>query len=401
MNTRLFDVALSALLLLLLAPLLVAWAIYARVKQGQVFSVEPVIGLNRRSFQRLHFAAAPFGAEWAVLLNILAGHMAFAGPRPVSAEAADLAHIGRFRPGLCSPYRLQQRLGIAYDDEVASDVAFFSAQTVRGNLGLIARALIAFLLAGDHRQAPPPSLRLFGIEISNTTLNDTLDWIAQRIHTVQPGFVAFMNPDCLNIVYRHQAYREALSHAALILPDGIGIKLACRILGIALKANVNGTDLFPKLCERAVTEGFSLYLLGAKPGIAEAVAENMQARYPGLKIAGCQHGFFAQEETDSIIQNINAANADILLVAFGAPKQELWLAQHQNHLTPPVRLGVGGLFDFYSGRIPRAPQWMREVGMEWSWRLLQEPSRMWRRYILGNPLFLYRIWRQKQLEERV
>ena len=99
-----------------------------------------------------------------------------------------------------------------------------------------------------------------------------------------------------------------------------------------------------------------------------------------------------------MIETINASGADILLAAFGAPRQELWLARHQARLRPRVLMGVGGLFDFYSGSIPRAPIWMREVGLEWTWRLMQEPGRMWRRYLVGNPLFLYRVYRQKLKE---
>ena len=121
----------------------------------------------------------------------------------------------------------------------------------------------------------------------------------------------------------------------------------------------------------------------------------MRERFPALAIVGFHDGFFKPEETERILEEINNSNADILLVAFGTPKQELWLAEHHDKLKPCVRLGVGGLFDFYSGRMPRAPIWMREIGMEWSWRLLQEPGRMWRRYLIGNPLFLYRVWLQK------
>lgn len=404
LGLRLFDFALSLALLTLLSPLLVGLALSAKTQTGKVFLHETLVGRARQPFLRLRFATRYSGSGLAVLVNILAGQMAFAGPRPLTAKAAErLApeFEPRFalRPGVFSPYRLRSRLGIAYKDEEAIDLAFFQAQTLRGNLGLIVRSLIGGILAGDITRPTPPTLRLFGVEIANTTMDETLDWMAERISKAKPSFVAFMNPDCLNIVYRHAEYRKALTHAARILPDGIGIKLACRILGISLKANVNGTDLFPRLCERAAREGFSLFLLGAKPGVAEAVAENLRGLYPQLAIAGIRDGYFDPQETEKIIADINASGADILLAAFGAPKQELWLAEQHDRLSPPLRLGVGGLFDFYSGRIPRAPLWMREIGMEWSWRLWQEPGRMWRRYVIGNPLFLYRIWRQKQLEK--
>jgi N-acetylglucosaminyldiphosphoundecaprenol N-acetyl-beta-D-mannosaminyltransferase len=211
--------------------------------------------------------------------------------------------------------------------------------------------------------------------------------------------LAFVNPDCLNIAYVDAEYRRILLEAVRVLPDGIGIHTGCRMLGVALQANVNGTDLFPQLCERAAQTGLGLFLRGARPGIAEAVASNMQAQFPGLCIDRVQDGYFDPAEEDAVIERINASGAAILLVAFGVPRQETWLARNHHRLKPPVRMGVGGFFDFYSGRIPRAPVWMREIGLEWTWRLMQEPGRMWRRYVIGNPLFLYRVWRQARRDD--
>jgi N-acetylglucosaminyldiphosphoundecaprenol N-acetyl-beta-D-mannosaminyltransferase len=223
---------------------------------------------------------------------------------------------------------------------------------------------------------------------------EAVDWIGRRAAERERALVAFVNPDCLNIAYTDSAYRQILLDADRVLPDGIGIHIGCRMLGVSLQANVNGTDLFPLLCARAARDGLGLFLLGARPGIAELVASNMQAQFPDLRIAGVQDGYFDPAEEEAVIARINASNAEILLVAFGVPRQETWLARNHDRLTPAVRMGVGGLFDFYSGRIPRAPVWMREIGLEWTWRLLQEPGRMWRRYVIGNPLFLFRVWRQ-------
>jgi N-acetylglucosaminyldiphosphoundecaprenol N-acetyl-beta-D-mannosaminyltransferase len=126
----------------------------------------------------------------------------------------------------------------------------------------------------------------------------------------------------------------------------------------------------------------------------------MLQRYPGLEIAGARDGYFRPEEEGAVIEAINGSGARILLVAFGAPRQELWIARWRDRLAPPVAMGVGGLFDFYSGRIPRAPVWMREIGLEWVFRLMQEPGRMWRRYVIGNPLFLYRVRKQARHPEQ-
>ena len=410
---RSFDLALTLTWLILLAPLWLVRGLLAVFGAGRLFEHAHVLGRDRRPFVRLAFAGSLPGRELAALFNILRGDMAIAGPRPLTlAEAAMVpaeADI-RFsvRPGLFSPYQLQQRTGIAHDPESELDRRWVENLSVRASWGLSARALIAALLGGGERPVPP-MLDFFGVPIVNTTMDEAVEWIAARAAlTPDPSptgrgekwLVAFVNPDCLNIAYTHDRYRAVLQQAARVLPDGIGIKIGCRMRGLGLAANVNGTDLFPRLCERAARDGFSLFLLGARPGIADLVAENMQARYPGLTIAGTQHGYFGPDEEGAIIARINASGAAVLLAAFGVPRQELWLADHHDALTPPVRMGVGGLFDFYSGRIPRAPLWLREIGLEWVWRLIQEPGRMWRRYLLGNPLFLYRVWKQARQEAK-
>ena len=425
---RTFDLALTLTWLILLAPFWLVRALLALIGAGRLFDHAHVLGHNRRPFVRLAFAGSLPGRDLAALFNILRGDMAIAGPRPLTvAEAAMVpaeANI-RFsvRPGLFSPYQVQQRTGIAHDPESELDQRFVENLSVRASWGLSARALIAALLGGGGERPVPPLLDFFGVPIVNTTMDEAVEWIAVRaanhpgaarhpslskegntsdlaLGAGEKALLAFVNPDCLNIAYTQDRYRAVLQQAARVLPDGIGVKIGCRMRGVGLAANVNGTDLFPRLCERAARDGFSLFLLGARPGIAELVAENTQARYPGLMIAGIQHGYFGPDEEDAIIARINASGAGVLLVAFGVPRQELWLADHHDALTPPVRMGVGGLFDFYSGRIPRAPLWLREIGLEWVWRLIQEPGRMWRRYILGNPLFLYRVWKQARQEAK-
>jgi N-acetylglucosaminyldiphosphoundecaprenol N-acetyl-beta-D-mannosaminyltransferase len=272
-------------------------------------------------------------------------------------------------------------------------------KSLRGDLGILLRSLIAAVLSGGERPQPP-TLQLFGVAIDNISMDEALDWMLARARSGPQVQAAFVNPDCLNIAYRHTDYRTVLQRADKVFPDGIGLQLACRMLGIGLRANVNGTDLFPLLCERLAGSDSGIFLLGAQPGMAAATAENMTSRYPGLRIVGVEHGYFSAAEQAQLIERINASGASILLVALGAPRQELWLAEQRDRLQANVLLGVGGLFDYYSGRIPRAPLWMREIGLEWVWRLLQEPARLWRRYIIGNPLFLYRVWKQGRRESK-
>jgi len=407
---RVFDLSFTLSGLLLLAPFWLARGLLALIRSGRLFERTPLLGRDRRPFAQLAFAGAGPGRELALLFNLLRGDLALVGPRPLSVtEAATLPAADRrfsVRPGLFSLYQLQQRTGIAYDAESELDHRLIEQLSVRSNLGLILRSVVAGLMGGGAALPIPPQLDFFGVPIVNTTMDAAVDWIAARAVSTPTAatehdgkfLLAFVNPDCLNIAYRHAPYRRILQQAARVLPDGIGIKIGCRMRGLGLAANVNGTDLFPRLCQRAAQDSFSLFLLGARPGIAELVAENMRQRYPGLTIAGVHHGYFGSDEEAAIVARINDSGAAVLLVAFGVPRQELWLAAHHATLTPPVRMGVGGLFDFYSGRIPRAPLWLREIGLEWVWRLLQEPGRMWRRYLLGNPLFLYRVWQQTRQE---
>lgn len=403
--SRAFDLVLALLILLVLAPLMLLRALIARIGSGRVFERRRLIGRFRIPFNRLRFAGKAPGAGLAVLLNILRGNMAIAGPRPLTESEArelsvDAAVRFTVRPGVFSPYRLKSRTGVAYTAEAQVDRDYAYGQSAGSDAGLLVRSLIGEVLGGG--EAPtPPMLEFFGIPIVNTTMPEAVNWIAARAVSGERSLLAFVNPDCLNIAYVDADYRRILLDADRVLPDGIGIHIGCRMLGVALQANVNGTDLFPQLCERAAATGLGLFLLGARPGIAEAVAANMQSQFPGLRISGIQHGYFKPTDEEAVVAKINASGAAIVLVAFGVPRQETWLARHHDALTPPIRMGVGGLFDFYSGRIPRAPEWMREIGLEWTWRLLQEPGRMWRRYVIGNPLFLYRVWRQARSGEPV
>lgn len=237
---------------------------------------------------------------------------------------------------------------------------------------------------------------MLGVQIDNDTMSGAITGILHNAQTKQRHTYAFVNADCLNQASRNASYARVLSHQHKVFADGSGIKLAAKMRGINVRDNVNGTDLFPLLCAEMEKQGLSLFLLGAAPGIGDAVAKNMLAQFPKLKIAGTQHGFFNPDETASVLEKINQTKADVLLVAMGAPRQELWIENNFSELNCHVAIGVGGLFDFFSGRISRAPIWMRKTGLEWIWRFLQEPTRMWRRYILGNPLFLLRCWREQR-----
>ncbi len=243
----------------------------------------------------------------------------------------------------------------------------------------------------------PSAFRMMGVEINNLTMSQALDKIVECAGETAKRSFAFVNADCLNRARNNAAYSRVLSRQSMVFSDGSGIRVAGLMRGISVAGNVNGTDMFPLLCKEASEKNLSMFLLGSSPGVAATVAENMKQKYPALNIVGTQDGYFAADETDNVIAAINASNANILLVGLGAPRQEMWIETNRSKLAPSVAIGVGGLFDFYSNRISRAPLGLREAGFEWIWRFFQEPSRMWRRYFLGNPLFLYRCWREQNV----
>jgi exopolysaccharide biosynthesis WecB/TagA/CpsF family protein len=250
----------------------------------------------------------------------------------------------------------------------------------------------SFANGSDFSFSDPATTRLFGFDLTRSTRGAIADLLIDAVRFGRRMQVNFLNAHCVNLAAQDHAYRAILHASDLLLPDGSGIGLAARIARQPLGENLNGTDLFPELCERAARSGIAIYLLGGQPGVAAAAAEAMQARYPMLRIAGTRDGFFAAEQVDAVIAEINRSGAGMVFVGMGVPLQEKWIAHHRVRFAAPVLLGVGGLFDYYSGRIARAPLALRKLGCEWAWRLMMEPRRLARRYLLGNALFMVRAW---------
>ncbi|GAB47027.1 WecB/TagA/CpsF family glycosyltransferase [Mobilicoccus pelagius] len=368
---------------LLLSPVSAARAAVALAHEGRVFDRHERLGADGTPIVIRSFAGNTKGRRLPYLWSVARGDLRFVGPHPLEPE--DPTPLDRTLPGLMSPQRLRARTGIDYEPADDEDAPL----PIKDQLLLAARYLVAETLAGGFGRYDE-TLHVLGVAIDNTTMAETLDWITVTAHRRPMSILAFVNSDCLNQAVEDPEYLGTLRRSNRVVPDGIGVKLAARFQGHDIKENLNGTDLLPRLCERAVAEGLSLYLFGARPGVAAAAADALVTAHPGLRIAGTQHGYVMPEEDTSVVEKINASGADILLVALGAPRQEEWLDRHRDDLDVGVAMGVGGLFDFYSGRIPRAPVWVREMGFEWVWRLAQEPGRLWRRYLVGNPLFLRR-----------
>lgn len=190
--------------------------------------------------------------------------------------------------------------------------------------------------------------------------------------------VCTVNPEFVMIAQRDVNFFNILNRADLCIPDGVGLLWAARWLGRRLPQRVTGSDGLPLIAERAAKAGWRLYLLGAAPGVAEKAADVLRGRYPGLQIAGTYAGSPAPDEEDAIVQRVNASGADLLFVAYGAPEQDKWIARNLPRLQVKMAMGVGGAFDFIAGLVPRAPLWMRRLGLEWLYRLYLQPSRIGR-----------------------
>jgi N-acetylglucosaminyldiphosphoundecaprenol N-acetyl-beta-D-mannosaminyltransferase len=194
--------------------------------------------------------------------------------------------------------------------------------------------------------------------------------------------VATVNPEFVIEARRNPAFREVLNNADLATPDGVGIVLAARLLGTPVKGRATGVAIVTRLAEMSAREGYSLFLLGAAPGVAEEAGRQLARRYPGVRIAGGYAGSPHDLDLPEIVKRIEAAQPDILLVAYGAPRQDLWIRHNRGVFAGSVKvaMGVGGVFDYLSGRVPLAPPLVRRLGFEWLYRLVKQPWR-WRRIL--------------------
>jgi N-acetylglucosaminyldiphosphoundecaprenol N-acetyl-beta-D-mannosaminyltransferase len=232
--------------------------------------------------------------------------------------------------------------------------------------------------------------QLMGFEIEDVTLDEAVSGLMDLMRSGCAYHVSFVNAHYANVAARDSAYRSALRGAHRLFADGSGMRLAGRLFGVTLKDNVNGTDLFPPLVQAMSEAGMRVFLLGGRPGVAERVRRWMERTGPGLVVCGVRHGYVSPEAREELQREIRQARPDLLLVGMGAPHQDVWISENIEALQVPVAMAVGGLFDFYSGSVPRAPGWIRALGIEWTFRLLMEPRRLWKRYLVGNATFMAR-----------
>ena len=233
------------------------------------------------------------------------------------------------------------------------------------------------------------------VGVDNLTQEEVFQYFEIFLQEPQQRLVFFANAHVVNVARKDIEFRTILAHADLVLPDGIGLRMAGRILNTPIRANLCGTDLIPKILGYAGVKGLRVFLLGACPGVAEEAAQRLRERLPLLSIVGWHHGYFSSPEAGRIVSLINQTRPDILLVAMGVPLQEKWIHRFFADLNARLFFGVGAFLDFQSGNVPRAPFYLRERSMEWIYRFWQEPRRMWRRYLIGNATFLFNTARQR------
>jgi N-acetylglucosaminyldiphosphoundecaprenol N-acetyl-beta-D-mannosaminyltransferase len=230
-----------------------------------------------------------------------------------------------------------------------------------------------------------------GTLINNLTLEETIFEIEDVIKNRRITQHVVLNASKTVLMQSHNKLKEIINNCSLINADGQSIVWASKILGKPLKERVAGIDLMQRLVEVSEKKEYSIYFFGAKEEVVKKVVEIYKKKYPNLKIAGYRNGYFSKEENKEVVEDIKISNADILFVAFSSPKKEYWLAENIEKLNVPFCMGVGGSFDVVAGITNRAPILMQKYGLEWFYRLIQEPRRMWRRYLIGNLKFCYYV----------
>lgn len=332
-------------------------------------------------------------------LLYIQGKLDLVGPRPISFDTAlrvdkekDQRH--RIRPGIISPAQVKQASGIAHASEVelSNDFARNASMLRRTQIFTI-WALQKLFSSRAPRLYYPHAFELMGVTIANLTMKSAVAKIVNSLgnshNAAEVRKYAFVNADCVNKYRSQPQYKDTLNQFDSVFADGIGIKLAARWQGVGVSENVNGTDMFPLLCHELENQKKSVYLLGGTQSVVEKVASKLNHEYPNLLVAGFSNGFQHKHDSSALHQLINQSEADLLLVAMGAPQQEHWILNNQEHINVSAAIGVGGLFDFYSEKVSRAPEWVRELSLEWVWRLAAQPLDKGKRYLIGNPIFLF------------
>lgn len=237
----------------------------------------------------------------------------------------------------------------------------------------------------------PKRISVAGCPVDMISLDEVVDELCQRIDQRRRTHVVFINAAKVVRCRQSPDLRAAVERADMLLADGVPIVWASRLRRTPLPGRVNGTDLMERMLATSAEHGYSVYLLGARPEVLQHVIAEIQNRYPRIKIVGFRHGYFSKADETNIVRDINESRPDLLLIGMSTPQKELWGDRHLHSLDVAVCQGVGGSFDVLAGLTTRAPLWMQHYGLEWFYRLLQEPRRLWRRYLETNCVFVWLV----------
>jgi N-acetylglucosaminyldiphosphoundecaprenol N-acetyl-beta-D-mannosaminyltransferase len=247
-------------------------------------------------------------------------------------------------------------------------------------------------------------VEILGVGVDRISADELRTEILRMVRGGEHGLVLHVNVHGLNLSYHRPWLRDMLNNASVVFCDGSGVVLAAKILGRpgGLQRFTHADEMW-RLAEFAAANGLSLFFLGARPGVAKKATARLKERYPSLRIAGVHHGYFdhtsGSSENEDVIQLINYASPNILVVGFGMPLQEWWLKENWDRVDAGVAITLGAIFDYVSGELRRGPRFLTDNGFEWLARVFIEPRRLWRRYVIGNPAFLIRVLRQRISEE--
>ena len=237
-------------------------------------------------------------------------------------------------------------------------------------------------------------IEMMGCLIDNLSMEETLQHVEGFIKSGHPHQHVVVNVDKLVKANRDPELRRIINECALINVDGMPVVWASHLLGKPLKARVAGVDLFEALMQRSAEKSWRVYLLGAREEVVSGVKQTYEKKYHGLTVVGYRNGYWRPEEEAEVVEQIKAAQADILFVAITSPKKEHFLGRYQTEMKIPFAMGVGGTFDVAVGKVKRAPLWMRNTGLEWFYRFLQEPRRMFKRYFIDDMVFFWLLLKE-------
>ena len=233
-------------------------------------------------------------------------------------------------------------------------------------------------------------VKILDVPVHPLTMGEAVSVLEESITSGEQAFVVTANAEIIMMCQEDASYKKIVSQdAQLVLPDGAGAVWAGRHLGYKVPERVAGFDLYCQLLDKAAQKGYKAFFFGGSPGIAEAAKAKSEELYPGVQVVGCRNGYFKEEESLAIIDEINASGADMLFAALGAPKQEKWLVRYREQLKPKILMGIGGSFDVFAGKMERAPKWMQDASLEWLFRLYKQPSRFMR--MMALPKFVLKV----------